>query len=151
MTSSLKTSAGAHANQAPAASRVVDTTGLLVEFLRTDPDVTTFLGGRASTVPPADKVFPLARVTRVGGAPALGFTVWLDQALFQLDVWTDTPVQAADAARCLVQALTERLPGSRPGGVVTASRITTVAQDIDPEFEPVKHRARIGISVTAHP
>ncbi|WP_242883977.1 tail completion protein gp17 [Actinomadura litoris] len=129
----------------------MDTTALVVEFLREDPDATAFLGGRASTVLPADKVFPLARVTRVGGAPALAFTVWLDQALYQLDVWADTPVQAADAARCLVQALAERLPGSRPGGVVTAVRITTVAQDIDPEFEPVKHRVRIGVTVTAHP
>jgi Protein of unknown function (DUF3168) len=135
----------------PAVSRVVDTAALMVEFLCTNADVSAFLGGRVSTVLPTYKAFPLARVTRVGGAPRFGFSVWLDQALFQLDVWADTPVQAADAARCLVQALAERLPGSRPGGVVTAVRITTVATDTDPEFQPVKHRARIGVAVTAHP
>ena len=132
-------------------SRVVDTTALVTEFLRTDPEVSAVLAGRVSTVPPADKVFPLARVTRVGGAPALGFTVWLDQALYQLDIWADTVAQVADAARCCVWALDQRLPGSRPGGVVTAVRITTVATDIDPEFAPVKHRVRLGFTVTAHP
>lgn len=130
--------------------RTVDVLRLVTTFLREDPDVAALLGPRVYTVLPREKVFPLCRVTRWGGT-FTDSSVWLDQAELQLDVWADDQAQISDTARCLVEALTMRLPGSRPGGVVTASRITTIAADLDPEYEPVKHRARLGLSVHVHP
>ncbi|MFC0041008.1 tail completion protein gp17 [Actinomadura rayongensis] len=134
----------------PVAPRVVDTLRIVAAFLREDSEVSALLGGRVYTVLPRDKAFPLARLTRFGGT-FTDSSAWLDRAELQLDIWADRQVQVSDAARCCVQALTQRLPGSRPGGVVTASRLATHAAELDPDYEPVKHRARLAVSVFAHP
>lgn len=129
----------------------VDVLRLVTDCVRTDPAVAEVLGGRVFTVLPKDKVFPLCRITRWGGTFVQPYPAWLEQADLQIDVWADRQAQASDAARCLVETLLWRLPGSRPGGVVTAARITTIAAELDPDYEPVKHRARLGASVFAHP
>ncbi|QXJ19610.1 DUF3168 domain-containing protein [Actinomadura graeca] len=128
----------------------MDVLRLITSFLRADPAVAEILGERIYTVLPKDKTFPLCRVMRFGGA-FTDSSAWLDRADLQLDVWADRQAQVSDTARCLVEALVWRLPGSRPGGVVTDSRLTIFAADLDPEYEPVKHRARLGLSVFAHP
>jgi len=66
---------------------------------------------------PADPTFPVVRVVRVGGTPAVAG--WLDVARLQIDVYHTTKQAAQNLAR-LVQAALDDLPGTRPAAVVTA-------------------------------
>ncbi|GAA4908046.1 tail completion protein gp17 [Streptomonospora salina] len=131
----------------------LDALRLLTDALRADAALAGLVGDRVYTVLPKDKTFPLIRVVRWGGdldtrIPGL---VWLDRADFQIDAWATRQLQVYDVARCCVEALVERLPGRRPGGVVTASSVTSLATELDADFTPVLHRARIQATVTAHP
>jgi hypothetical protein len=131
---------------------ICDVLRLVTDALRADSDLAVLVGDRVYTVLPKEKTFPLVRVVRWGGAPDRRVPrAWLDHADLQIDAWADRQIQATDVARCLVSALTERLPGPRPGGVVTASTVTHLATELDADFAPVLHRARLAVTVTAHP
>jgi hypothetical protein len=118
-----------------------------------DADLAALVGDRVFTVLPKEKTFPLVRVVRWGGAPdrRVPGLAWLDHADLQIDAWAERQLQVTDVARCLVAALTERLPGTRPGGVVTASTVTSLATELDADYAPVLHRARLTATVTVHP
>jgi hypothetical protein len=130
-----------------------DVLRLVADALRTDPELSSLIGDRVYTVLPKDKEFPLLRVVRWGGRPdtRIPGLVWLDRADLQIDAWAVRQLQVSDVARCCVRALVERLPGRRPGGVVTDSSVTNFATELDPDFTPALHRARLSVRVTAHP
>jgi hypothetical protein len=84
---------------------------LVSSFFRHDLIVlATELGDRTYTeVPKADRVFPLCRVTRVGGG-AENVHAIMDDPLIQVDVWGGPKKTAQRVAQVLRGALADRLP-----------------------------------------
>lgn len=86
----------------------VDVEELLIQgMLRPDFDIQDHFGTRVYVSVPADPVYPLLRIQRLGGTVLDSRMLWLDRARVQWDVWADTRKaawRAADTVRSLLIA-----------------------------------------------
>jgi len=107
---------------------------------------------RAYVDVPAVVVYPVGRVTRIGGG--VSNPQWIDRALLQVEFWGSSGANGADeafdAARDAVAAL-GALVGAVAGGYVTFVRIESIANAFDDTFTPSRARRIITAAVTTHP
>lgn len=127
-------------------------TSLIVAFLRADPDVSAIAGQRGYAIElPENPTLPCYRVTRFGGLPAFQVPFELDTADLQIDTWGATHKQASDLINTIRAALSARLPGKQPTGIVTAVDHGTLADSPDPTFDPPRPRCIADVTVTYRP
>jgi hypothetical protein len=120
---------------------------LTVNALRANADLTALVGARVYTAIPAEPTFPLVRVTRIGGIPAI--SRHLDIARIQVDVWGTTKFQARTVA-ATAQAAIHAAIGARAEGVLTG-----VDDDLglswQPDPETDQPRYVFGVALYLHP
>lgn len=125
--------------------------GILIAFLKDDPDVSPLLAGRVYSTIPTAKVYPLARVARFAGAPVFQVPAELDAAQVQLDVWADSKQAAWQAIATMRAAMAERLPGVHALGKVAGVDLGQLSYDPDETFDPAKPRYIADVTVYARP
>lgn len=99
---------------------------LAVAWLQAHEEIDVHVG----TEIPAGPTWPVVRVIRIGGSPAV--RQWLDVARLQVDVYATTK-QAAHVLARLVQAALHDLRGVHDEGVVTAVDDGVFSWNPDPE------------------
>ena len=127
---------------------------LTIEALLAQPEVTSSaLGTRIYSIVPKKRTFPLARVSRYGGAPLWdGDPMWADHPSLQVDVWSEGgTVEARSLAELLQACCVQRLPGVWANGVIVRAQVTGLVQGADPTFEPPKPRYRFSAMLLTHP
>ena len=125
--------------------------GVLIAFLKSDPDVAPLLGDRVYSALPATKTWPAARVTRYAGAPVFQQPVELDRAEIQVDVWATSKQSAWQIAATMRAAVAARLPGVWPLGVVTGVDLGQFTYDADETYDPALPRYITDLTVYARP
>lgn len=70
----------------PAALSLPDVETVVVNFLKASADVAALVADRVSTRVPVDPVYPLIRISRVGGTLSTNYLTYLDIARIQVDV-----------------------------------------------------------------
>lgn len=120
-----------------------------VAYLRQQSDVAALVGARVSTELPANPTYPLLKVTRIMGVPAVPRR--LDAAYLQVEAYADTKAQArllAATAHAALWAAT----GAHAGAVITgASDALGLGWVPDPAFTPPKPRYLFAVTLYAHP
>jgi hypothetical protein len=124
---------------------------LLSTFLRAQPEVQAIVDDRVYTVLPANKIFPLLRLTRVAGAPVMSRPLHLDQALVQVDAFGGSKRLAWQLAETCRAVTAQRLVGGHAEGVVTNVAFGGLSDLPDGEFDPPKPRLLFTVTITAHP
>lgn len=120
---------------------------LVVNRLRATAEVTALVGTRVYTQIPATPTYPLIRVTRIGGVPAI--RQHLDVARIQIDAWGATQYQARTVA-ATAQAAIHAATGTHATGVVS-----NVEDDLgltwspDPDTDQPRYVFAVAISI--HP
>lgn len=120
----------------PDAERIVS------EYLRSRSEITALVGSRVFTEVPkreTDRVFPLVRLSRVGGGPT-GSPLHLDRALISFDVWGGTKYEARQIAATIAAVLDEISNYSAHGGYSAGSSPGPLRYLLDDSFEPAKPR-----------
>ena len=136
---------------------IPDTEAMIVKALLSIPVVqNSALDGRIYTVVPkneADRVFPMARVSRFGGEPLWGGDpYWADAPALQVDVWAKGGmVEAHDLAELLRACCAQLLPGTWPQGIICSARVSSLIQGADTTFDPPKPRYRFTTTMIVHP
>lgn len=125
--------------------------GLVSIFLQHDADMAAITGDRWYTVIPADKTYPLGRVTLIGDTKVTQRPLWVVTGLLQLETWGATQWDATRAALTAQAVLAERLEGVHDYGVINGVRFGPMRNVPDPEFSPAKPRRILTVQVTAHP
>lgn len=126
---------------------LVDAELLAVRYLRAVPEVAAVVSARVYTEIPPEPTYPLVRLTRIGGIPAI--RRHLDVARLQVDVWANSKFAARGLA-ATVQAALHDMVGAHTEGVVTR-----VEDDLgltwapDPETDVARYTA--GYAVFLHP
>lgn len=130
----------------------VDAERLLSAFLRGRTEVTDIVADRVYTDLPSRPVFPLIRITLIGGRPAWSAPLYLDEAFLQLDCYGGPKVQArliVDTVRSLLSTTTFRT--MHAGGVVTDVQFGELSYLPDDAFDPPKPRYMAEVSILTHP
>lgn len=132
---------------------LVDVEALVSQYLRSQSEVTAYVGQRVYTVLPDDKTFPLVRLTRVGGVPPMSRPLHIDNARIQIDVFGGSKATALDAMDAIREELA-KLPDEapvQPLGVVCGVRFGPLAYLPDESFERPKPRYVQDVTVTVRP
>lgn len=133
-------------------------------FLRQQAEVTALVSDRVWTVIPAgvdaqtSPVFPLVRITRIGGRTTTGDAYWGAADLVTVDAFASTRSGAAALAETCRAALAQRFTGTQ---VIDGSGSTIVVSATDPggirdlsagDNAPAgQHRSSFDVVVTSHP
>lgn len=132
---------------------LVDVEALVSQYLRAQSEVTAFVGQRVYTALPDDKVFPLVRIVRIGGAPKMSRPLYVDSALLQIDVFGGSKATTFDTVDAVREELA-KLPDEaavQPLGVVCGVRFGPLSYIPDETFKPAKPRYVQGVTVTVRP
>jgi hypothetical protein len=121
---------------------------VVTTYLRNQPDVFALVGTQVSTELPASPVFPLLRVSRIGGTPAVPRR--LDAAHLQIEAWATTKATARNVAATAHAALWAAGNATNNGAVITGVDDTLGLSWLP---DPVTGRPRyiFGVAVYIHP
>lgn len=128
-----------------------DSLRLVTSFLRAQTELTAVVSDRVYTVIPAEKTWPMVRVTAFGGDTPHTRPWWIDQPIFQLDAFGGPQKQARDLANLCRSLLAERIIGVHTEGTVTDVTVGGLADIPDDTFTPAKHRTLFTVQLTVHP
>jgi hypothetical protein len=126
---------------------VIDIESALVAWLPTDPAASALADDRIYTAIPRQPVWPLVRLTRIGGAVDSQHA-WIDRPNVQIEAWADTRAGAFDLCQALVDALIVRLPGTRIADLTTVTH-TRMAGGVVWSPDPADDRPRYLFDVEA--
>lgn len=126
------------------------------ELTRAQPEFAALAGGRLYTVVPAEKTFPLGRITTIGGQ-ASSRPYWLQTSIVQVDIWADTRAAAHQVAETVRSISQDRFVGVHhlSGGVdcviagVTSGGLRESADTENPREG--HHRVSFDLVITSHP
>lgn len=124
---------------------------LYSSFLRAQPEVEALVVDRVYTVLPAEKEWPLVRVTRVAGAPVRPRPLYLDAPLVQVEAFGGSKRLAWQIAETCRAVTAGRLVGVHADGVVTNVDWGALVDSPDVEFDPPKPRLLFTATITVHP
>lgn len=119
-----------------------DVERIVSAYLRSLTAITDLVSDRVFTELPkreADRVFPLVRVSRIGGGPT-GAPHFLDRALVSCDVWGGTKYEARLIAATIIGALDEIEGYTLHGGYATGASPGSLRYLPDDTFSPAKPR-----------
>jgi hypothetical protein len=123
-----------------------------VTYLRRDGSrVADLVDDRVYTVVPKSAQFPLLRVVRFGGGPAMSAPLHLRNPALQLDAYGGSK---ADARRVLDTALAELADiayHTHTGAVVTGVTFGAERYLPDNDYDPAKPRYSADVTVHLHP
>lgn len=129
----------------------VDCERLVSGWLRARPEISAIVDDRVVTEMPNRAVFPLLRLTLIGGAPVFSTPLYLDQAVLQFDAYGGPKVVARSLIDAVRAALATDLSGTQPAGVVTGVRFHELLYQPDVEYDPPKPRYVSSASIYTHP
>jgi hypothetical protein len=129
----------------------VDVERLLSEWLRARPDMTALVGTRVYTEIPNRAVFPLLRLTLIGGMSVTSQPLYLDESFIQLDAYGGPKVQARQIMDTARQAIDVELVGTHALGVVTGVTFGNLRYLPDDGYDPPQPRYVGSVFVYAHP
>lgn len=132
---------------------LVDVEALVSYYLRSQSEVTAYVGQRVYTSLPKDRTFPLVRLTRVGGVPKLSRPLHVDSAHLQVDVFGGSKATAMDAMNAIREELAKIVDEAavQPLGVVCGVKFGPLAYIPDESFAPAKPRYVQDVTVTVRP
>lgn len=123
-------------------------------FLAADTDVATAVADRIYTVLPATKVWPLVRLTRVGGptdATPDDDAALRDRALIQVEVYGGPKAQAWAIASTVRAVLLERMKGLHSAAWVERVTLGDTRYLPDESFDPARPRVLFDATVYLRP
>ena len=126
---------------------------MLSAYLRSRTEITDLVGDRVYTELPRrddDRVFPLIRVSRIGGGPT-GSPLFLDRALVSFDVWGGTKSEAHQIAATVAAVVDGIANYSAHGGYATGSSPGSLRYVRDDSFEKPKPRYVLDVVVYFRP
>lgn len=127
-------------------------TALVVAFLRADVDVSALAGARGYAIElPENPPLPCYRVTRFGGIPVMQVPFEIDTADLQIDAWALKHGDAEKLLNTIRAALSARLPGKHPLGMVTAVDHGVMSSSPDPTYDPARPRFIGDTTITYRP
>ena len=130
-----------------------DIEALVINFLRTQPDMTaTAVGTRTFGRMPDTKTFPLQVVTRITSSmleniPGNEF----EQVTIQIDTWGGTKADTQDIHQIMRAALALRLVDPATINGIIAADLGGMGYLPDQDFEPAKARYTSDVLVTVRP
>jgi hypothetical protein len=129
---------------------LVDVEALVSQYLRSQSEVTAYVGQRVYTSLPESKTFPLVRIVRIGGAPKMSRPLVVDSAHLQIDVFGGSKATALDAIDAIREELAKVVDEDpvQPLGVVCGVRFGPLAYLPDESFTPAKPRYLLDVTVT---
>lgn len=132
---------------------LVDVEALVSQYLRSQSEVTAYVGQRVYTVLPDDKTFPLVRLTRVGGVPPMSRPLHIDNARIQIDVFGGSKATTFDTIDAIRQELAKVVDEDpvQPLGVVCGVKFGPLAYLPDESYAPAKPRFTQDVTVTVRP
>ncbi len=132
---------------------LVDVEALVSQYLRSQSEVTAYVGQRVYTAMPESKTFPLVRLTRIGGVPKMSRPMRVDSAHIQIDVFGGSKATALDTMDAIRLELSKVVDedSTQPLGVVCGVRFGPLAYLPDTTFEPAKPRYTLDVTVTVRP
>lgn len=119
-----------------------DVERILSSYVRSRTEITDLVAQRVYTELPrreADRVFPLVRLSRIGGGPT-GSPLYLDRALVSADIWGGTKAEARLVAATLAGVLDEIGGYTNHGGYATGASPGSLRYLLDDSFETPKPR-----------
>lgn len=130
----------------------VDAERLVSSYLRDRSEITDIVGDRVYTDMPKLAVFPLVRITLLGGSPRYSYPLWLDEAFLQLDAYGGPKALARQLVDHLREALVDTEFAVRhTAGVITGVRFGELMYLPDDLYDPPKPRYVAEVSVFSHP
>jgi len=131
---------------------MLDAEAFVSAWLRDQPEVEAVLGDRLYTVLPSTKVWPLGRLTRVGGPPAQvdDGGVRADTPALQVEGWGSTKTSASLVVRTL-HATLQGIVGRHPTADVSGLDFGGLRYLPDPTFSPAQPRFLFSVSLTIKP
>lgn len=132
---------------------LVDVEALVSQYLRSQSEVTAYVGQRVYTALPMNVVFPCVRITRIGGVPPMSRPMHVDNAHLQVDVFggsKSTALDVVDTVREELAKIADDAP-VQPLGVVCGVRFGPLAYLPDETYAPAKPRYALDVTVTVRP
>lgn len=129
----------------------VDVERLLSSWLGAQPDIAAIVEDRVVTELPNRAVFPLLRLSLIGGAPITSQPLYLDRSYIQFDCYGGPKVQARtlmDTTRSLIDT---GFPGAHPVGVITGVEWAEARYLPDDGYDPAKPRFVAAAFIYSHP
>ena len=132
---------------------LVDVEALVSQYLRSQSEVTAYVGQRVYTALPETKAYPLVRLTRIGGVPPMSRPLHMDAARLQIDVFGGSKATAFDTVDAIRQELAKLVDEDpvQPLGVVCGVRFGPLAYLPDESYVPAKPRYAQDVTVTVRP
>jgi len=130
-----------------------DAERILSSYLRSRSEITALVDQRVYTELPkkkTDRVFPLVRVSRIGGGPTTSPN-FLDRALVSFDAFGGTKYQARELAATISFVLDEIAGYTIHDGYSTGSSPGSYRYLPDDSFEPAKPRYLLDAVVFLRP
>lgn len=124
---------------------------LVTSFLRAQIEVTSIVNARVYTEVPANPTFPLVRVRRLGGFPALNRPLYVDRPLVQIEGYAATKGAARLLTETCRAVLAERAEGTHATGVVAGVTFGALLWLPDDDFTPPKPRYICDATLTVRP
>lgn len=133
----------------------VDVERLLSAFLRSRDEITDLVEQRVYTDLPRQAVFPLLRLTLIGGAPVFSRPLYLDESYVQLDCYGGPKVMARQIADVARELMVGPFIGAHSfdsvSGVISDVRFGAMHYAPDDVFDPPKPRYIVDTHVYSHP
>ena len=129
----------------------VDVERLMSEWLRARDDLIALVEDRVVTEIPNRAVFPLLRLTLIGGTAVTSRPLYLDQSFIQIDAYGGPKVMARQIMDTTRSALDTELVGAHPSGVITGVEFAGLRYLPDDGYDPAQPRYTATVYVYSHP
>lgn len=133
----------------------VDVERLTSAWLRARPTVAAEVDERVYTELPAEKTFPLVRLTLIDERAVHSRPLWLTSSLIQFDVYGGPKVQAREITDLIRGLLADEFTGDHSigdtAGVVTGVKFGTMSYLPDTDLNPTRPRYRFDVEIFTHP
>jgi hypothetical protein len=129
----------------------VDVERLVSAWLRARDDIVALVEDRVFTEMPNRAVFPLLRLTLIGGNAVTSRPLYLDQSFIQLDAYGGPKVMARQIMDTVRFALDTELVGAHPEGVITGVEFAGLRYLPDDGYDPPQPRYSATVFIYSHP
>ena len=129
----------------------VDVERLVSAWLRARDDIVALVEDRVFTEMPNRAVFPLLRLTLIGGNAVTSRPLYLDQSFIQIDAYGGPKVMARQIMDTVRFALDTEVVGAHPEGVITGVEFAGLRYLPDDGYDPPQPRYSATVFIYSHP